>query len=455
MKKLMNKYNYTLDKISAFLSKFSKYLMPIFIIGLFGMIFLRDIFGVNISKFIFLAFISLFLLFTNKAENIYILCFVFPLLNGLPGTYILLVGLVLLVLRKAINLKSLIFIAVFACLELVASIWFPNKAYFEIVKYGLHLATFFLLLHGNLECDYRKCLSYFFIGTVILSLIVTIVGLKWAPDNWLSLFSRGRYRFGDRNKVTGTDMLFRLDANELGYNTLVGIFAGLVLVLNAKKRYIVPLILGVILDLLAGIFSLSRTFILFFAIVIVLFVIFSFPKKKGNYVFFFIIPVLVIFVKVLFMVFPDFLGGIVTRMTNAGMSNAGGRVEIFKNYFTYWSKNIRAIFIGTGVTQYKGVLNYDPSIHNMLQQILICYGVIGFIAFMYVIVTPLIKEMKNKPKLVYYLPWLAAFLFVQAIQFVNPYYLMFNYLIGVFTLRYGSSLKKEQLTDSNKASVNQ
>ena len=75
-------------------------IFPVFAVGLICLLVLRDIVGININKFIYLAYIMVFLALAKGSDFIDMLCFLFPLLWGLPGTYVVLGAVVLYVIKR-------------------------------------------------------------------------------------------------------------------------------------------------------------------------------------------------------------------------------------------------------------------------------------------------------------------------------------------------------------------
>ena len=87
-----------------------KNLLIYFIVGLILLFVLRDIVGVAINKYFFLFYCTIFMMLGKHESIIYMLCFMMPLFNGLPGTYILLVALIVVIYKKRHYKKMLSYI---------------------------------------------------------------------------------------------------------------------------------------------------------------------------------------------------------------------------------------------------------------------------------------------------------------------------------------------------------
>ena len=118
------------------------------------------------------------------------------------------------------------------------------------------------------------------------------------------------------------------------------------------------------------------------------------------------------------------------------MESGGNRTNIFRKYMEVFFVNSRFVFLGAGVTQTNAVTGMGASMHNGLQQILVCCGSLGFLLYMYALGTPVVKTCsKRKIPLVYWLPLLSVIAFTQTIQFLNPMMLMLPYAIGIYSLK--------------------
>lgn len=139
-----------------------KNLLIHFIVGLILLFVLRDIVGVAINKY-FLFYCTIFMMLGKHESIIYMLCFMMPLFNGLPGTYILLVALIVVIYKKDTTKNAFIYIAVFAVLELIAALWYPNFDIVEYIGYLVFISWFFILLYDKSEKKLDKCLECFFL----------------------------------------------------------------------------------------------------------------------------------------------------------------------------------------------------------------------------------------------------------------------------------------------------
>lgn len=410
----------------------------VLIFGLSIFLFARDVMLISINKYFLLLFVLMYMFVSNRTYMIYGLVFLFPLLNGLPNTYILLGAIVILIFKeKRLALIPLALTVYFALLEFLASFWYPTSSVIIILRYLATLFWFFYLLYVNEEIEYNKCLRIYLIGTCLYCFIVLISCIKTAPTNWITLFSNGLYRFGDVNRYNAgandADMMIGNNPNELAYFSLIGICVALLLYYREKKNTIVRSV-GLTVIVFSGFMSASRTWVIMVIFILLLFFLLLFKGHgKG------IIPIIIggaivaIAANYILNKYPTLLGGYQTRFMSDTTMTGGHRTELFYRYWVSFFSQPRCWITGTGVTDYWDITGIYNSIHNMFQQIIICFGFPSAAVFLIAILKPLFKS-KNVA-LINYIPVIGVLTFTQTIQFVNPYTLMLPYVVGIYALQ--------------------
>jgi hypothetical protein len=413
-------------------------LLLLFIVGLTILIAMRDIAGMSINKFIYWGYTSIFIFSVQKETLIYILSFLFPLLWGLPSTYILLVALIIYIFKSHSINKNVLFLTVFFIfLEGIASLFYLKPDYVLIVKYLLALIIFFLLLYEEDSIDYMRCMQLFLYGSTVLCLVIIISTFISGPSDWFNLFSKGLFRFGDVQVDETTNMVLALNANSLAYYSITGLSLGIVLFENqTTKSSQVITILCMIVHFFAGVLALSRSWLLV-TVICILFLLYDSKKSwKSIFMACSVLSILIFLGMWYLDKNPYILQGFMTRFEDDNVQTAGGRVGLFEAYMNLFLDNTRYLFMGTGVTQYKSVTGVYNSLHNGIEQILVCYGIPGMLIFLFGMLNPL--RYIGKKDLLYWIPFIAVVLFVQTIQFINPETLIFPYIIAIFSLRFGA-----------------
>lgn len=410
-------------------------ILPLFAVGLSILLVMRDIMGMNISKFVYLVYIVAFMAVSPYETVVRMTCFILPLVCGLPGTYIMPCVLVLLMIkRKHINAWQIGMLAFATMLELIAAFWYEMVFISDILQYVSFAGVLFFLIHDDSEIDFMAAIRMYLWGTCLLCGTIVLSTLMHAPSDWLSRFAKGWFRFGDEHVDENAAMQLRLNANSLAYYSVVGalcsIFAAERVKDIKKPMYIVMAIFMVI----TGLLTVSRSWLLVMAICLMLYILGK-AKSLGK-----VIRTLVIFAVVyffgslLFSDTPEILEGMVARMNQENTWEGGGRVDAFINYLDTFFLDIRTSLIGAGVTRYRVVLEKSISTHNGVLQILVCTGIIGFLGYMVGLLKPVLQYGKKR-SMSNYMPWIGTVLFVQTIQFLNPMMLMLPYIIGIYTIR--------------------
>lgn len=411
-----------------------KKLLVQFIVGLLFLFVIRDIVGIAINKYLFLFYCIPFMVLGKYESIIYMICFMMPLFNGLPGTYILLIALTIMIIKKrTLQRNVLIYIICFAALELIAALWYPNFDIVEYIGYLVFISWFFILLYDKSEIELDICLECFFCGVTIFCLVVIISGLLTAPSNWLDLFAKGWFRFGETNTGGGDIMMLRANSNELAYYSIAGVGVGL-LILKWKEKFskiFTCILLGIIL--ISGLLSLSRSFILVVALVVALYIFSSLKSPKTFTVVAIMFTLIALAVSKYLTKYPDLLLGFTARFSDSNITTAGGRTNLSMQYLHSFFNMPRCFITGTGVTQYKDITGVYGSIHNMLLQVFVCYGFVFSVVFLSIMLKPLLE--RKRTTIVSWLTLIGIGLFVQTIQFINPYALMLPYVIAVYAVK--------------------
>lgn len=414
-------------------------LLTFYIIILSSAVWIRDIGGINIPKIIFIALCAVVMCVANKENLIYLIVFTIPFLCGLPGTYIMLIALLLLLIKmRKVNSKAVLILLFATGMEVFSTCFLQGNYMTILIQYISYLGVLVLLIYDDTDIDYRLCLKVFNLGVIIVSVAIAVMTFKSAPDNWHFLFSKGWFRIGDTQVEENSGMMLVLNANSLAYFCLVGISCSLVLLdsINSKREKIISIVEICIFILIAAMTN-SRSFLFLLAFILILFMRAKSVSIKGIIATIIVVVVIMMAGWTLLKNNIYIMEGILGRFNDSTMGTAGGRTQLFSLYLEKWSDNLRTILFGAGVSGYNEVYKIEGSVHNGLLQFIVCYGVVGSIVMLFVFLKPVISGMRKKVRLIYFLPVLAVVAFTQTIQFLNPCFLMLPFMIGVFAIKEG------------------
>ena len=411
--------------------------MAVMAIGLSLLLIVRDVFGIELSKYIYLAYVVFFLFIAKYETMVYMVCFTLPLVCGLPATYIMLCALALLMIKKKrVNRWQLGMLLFVAAMEIFASFWYPRLDINNMVQYISHAGVLVYLIHDTTEVDNLRCVKMYTLGVSLLCAVIITTTLMHAPDDWLERFSKGWFRFGTTQMSELEGMKLKLNANSLAYYSLTGMCCGTLLLEKTKGpgRFWYAIMIGV--SAVAGFFTVSRAWLLIVAACVFLYIL-SKAKHPGRF------AALVLGLVLMLLLTAQFVGGLqkfidafTARLNDENMESGGGRTEIFMQYMQAFFANPRVMFLGTGVVQCHAALNLTKNMHNGIQQILVSYGLLGFVVMITALVSPIVKICKQRKRgIVSWLPLIGIILFVQTIQFLNPMMLMLPFVVGVYALK--------------------
>lgn len=413
----------------------------------------RDIAGIGINKYLFLALSAVFMFIADYAELSCMICFTVPLMGGLPGTYIRLLALLLLIGKRKLKMRyvTFFFLVFFSALELIASVWYPAADAVEILSYLTCIAIlFFLIYEDTAGVDHRACLAYYTLGTLFFCLVVVIGGVMVSGGSWLTMLSNVQFRFGE---TAEEGMHLQANANALAYYCLAACVTGFCVYRDKRTQKGEKLLFLIVSVLIAviGFLSLSRSYVLVFALLLLWYAFKSMRSYKAILQTVIVMAVGVVLV-VLFVNYTDvgagIWNGLATRFGRDDVLTGNNRTNLFLEFLEAFVAKIRFWILGTGVTQYRDMLGLPEnySIHNMFEQVFICLGVPGAAVFFTGILSPVWKERRtlrlHREAL---LPCLAILLFTQTIQFLNPYPYMMHYIIAFYAIKSASDADREGL----------
>lgn len=427
----MNKSNWENIPVSLLLS----------VLSVTALLLMRDILGISVNKMFFVLIVVGACLFMNYRSIIALLFFLMPVLNGLPGNYILpVVALALFIKQPTLMSRN-------------GYVFFTLLALFEIVHYPFYsfstdipltigyLSVLFLMCYtisikdGSL--DYKQCLLFFCMGNVVFLLI--ILGISSAHGGSVASFVAEGYRIGETKDLAEPmegQLMINANPNGLGAFAITG--AAIVLVLY-KARRISALILSVFLAvfILVGTLSFSRTFFLCLALLLFLVVVVKGGEKKLRKRLPSIFALVIIVGALLFFLFSNELiyNVIYNRFAGDDMSTGNGRTEIMLMYHNWLSQHPICFLFGTGAVHYQDVVNLPSACHNAIQQIVVSYGIVGLFLFA-VLVVSAIKYSYNKFFL-YLIPFIVVFISVQASRILNPWNNLYLFFAVFYVMKVG------------------
>lgn len=409
-----------------------------------GLIFLRDIAGLGVNSWaITIVSFGAFLLLSS--ENVICLTmFIIPFISGISAGKVMLLAAIFIIIKcRRIKISVIFMIFLVTLLELNASRWYLDSNHSEMFPYITCSAVLFILILNDFEVDYRRCIKYYFFG-IIAAICIALLGSVLSGGLTVATLVSSRGHLGT-NLVSVDGARLSFNANTYAFYCISGITCGFVLIKNTMnittRRWFSILTLFL---LFAGVFSVSRTFLLVAALCVFLYV----SSESDSITRIIKIGLLIIAVVIAGLYVMQSNSGIINawlyRFTGEDIETGGQRLTLFQEYMDVFFSNERFKWIGTGVTQYREITHVYNSMHNSLQQILICLGIPGACIYVLSLLSPVWRLRYEKIKLLYWIPFIGIVLFLQSIQFLNPCMFIPTYAAGIYALRMGRDKNYEE-----------
>ena len=390
------------------------------ILGFMVLLFLRDYIGTSIPNILFLVLVAFIALFADKTEVIAFCFCCTPMLNAFQSKYALLICIVTYLFRfsnKKIRVTPFIFPVIILMIWDIFHGFTGDFSPMETLRvFTEMLFICFVLCREKNELDFSKIIRSMSVVAVVVCLIILLGQLKTINYNIVALFS-GVFRFG--YAVDETRMSVGYNPNYLAYICLSCV-EGLTFIFYKKQHNLFDLVMLAALSLF-GMLTLSKKFI----ICAVFFVALFFISKKGNKLksFLYIAVALVMIVALFRIIFPTAYENFILRFNEADMST--GRDSIMKKFNDLLWNQPEVLLFGTGLTGFTSILQGKYGIvgvpHNGFQEMIIVWGIFGFILFMAFLVGVIIRAKQINPEMTFvnFIPYLVMLLNASVSQLVS------------------------------------
>ncbi len=440
-----------MNKSAIYKNSINDKLVILFCLAISAMILLRDAAGISYNKFVLLVVCVGGMPLLTYSNFLCLLSFLFGVTFGIPSTYVYLIAVLMLIVKKKerLSLQPLFLFAVFFLMEVILGLFYGSS--YDIVSYVgyfCRLFLFFVLIsEESKEIDYQKTVKFFSFGVLIFVLAVVAVFLQ---DNSFEDIFEGYVRIGNADLYLSQDsvsegMKMSTNTNNLAYFCVAGMGSCLSVYFYEKKFRWVLLFFVIFIF---GTLTISKTFFFLSALLIVILLNISFfgGMGFGKRLFVSLTVVGVVLVVLESGAFEALLG----RFEEVDFILQDSRSDILADYLKEFFKKTMIILFGSGAFSHRDVLLPGRSIHTGLGQILVSYGILGFVLFVgfcFSVADRTLRESnlkKRTHKLAVLAPLLISVLYTQTIQFLNPCDLMLPYIVGMFALKASVFHKEKQ-----------
>lgn len=397
----------------------------------------RDLAGISIQSFVFIGIAALAFLYLSYADIVYMLCFFFPLSCGLPGTYIYALAVIALLCKsRSLSVGQFVLPLIFIAQELALSAFYPGFSLTTMISYASRLfLLFFLIFDKSDRVDCGKAILFFSVSVLFMAIVVAAISLK---DRSVVDYMQGRFRIGrtkDIADVNADTMMISNNANNIAYYILAAIACNLLLIKKGKYNALFLTFSTVVLAYI-GTLTISRMYFLVLVLIFAYYLAFNFRPSRKNRKGLLLALAFVAAAVVYAIQHPELIQSYISRFSESSGSIDDTRLAILRDYLGYLFDHIHRLFTGLGVLQALNITRFTAAIHNGTAQILISYGIFGFMLFVGALIWAVRLATQRSGRIPEnWLPLIAVVTFVQVIQFLSPFELMMPFVIGVYALK--------------------
>ena len=371
---------------------------------LFG-IAIRNVFHVNIPVFLFLALVVGLACIGDETDIIALCIAMMPLSKAFQYKYALLACIAIYITkyvvfkrRKEFNINLGVY-AIFIMIiwELLHAVGtsFSFVEYFRSITELIFIAMLFMFVNiKNLKFNYIVTLLA--ITTVFMAFLVLIVQMQTTDTSLQTIFTNKNFRLGMANKNVSNYAL-NYNSNELGTICNASIVVMLVNVQKKTYKWYNIILIGLLFAF--GFLTLSRTFIITFALIMFCFIFMqkdTISRKLQKIVF--ISAGLALIYALLRSIIPDIMSSLIARFMVDDVTN--GRAFLFSFYMEHIFLSFKNLFFGVGIQNIQEKIQdmYRTTIevpHNAYQELIVVWGILGLVLFC-ALIFHIVKSWNNK-----------------------------------------------------------
>lgn len=385
------------------------------------LLYLRDVVSISIPLLVFVGYFTVGYVAFDYDHALAITAML-PLLNhGVQTNYIVLIAIVVYILKygKGLILSSPLIIISFLMFFELLHVIRKGDSTAEFLRFAVQYVYIGLILGERrikrlLKNPIVIVKTYIFMAAYFM-LDVLLVTLKYY--NIKEMMS-DTFRFGSLMDVLNGKPSLTDNQN------MVALFAVLAITLIAvclyhERKHLVLNVALIVYFIFFGLFTASRTFIICLLVFALLLLLYTMRKSLSKT----ILIMIACFVVVMILantVFADLFSKLFSRFYVEDVT--AGRGSLIREYNNFIFSHWKNVLFGIGLQNVVPVTGISHSPHNGIQEIMLCWGVIGIIAFVLLFFT-IIKRYKHlkykKGAFIYALPFIIYLLFIQTVQFVR------------------------------------
>lgn len=302
-----------------------------------------------------------------------------------------------------------------------------NESLTKLLGFSLCLIPF-MFIKDFLKNTNILVVFYMFIGGFIGFTLITF-GIYFHNYNVFNFFNEIR-RFGflpGHNKNEKISLI--INPNTIGKYAALIISGSIAFLQLGKMKMNTLNVIILFYTLVIGFLTLSRTFILMFIVIFIIYITTNFTIK--NLVNIVMVSLVLLSTTIIILLNQNISNALNTRLFESD-NITGSRLEIYKSYLSTLLQNDYIFLFGVGMQDYNLKFNnyskyISESSHNVIIEILSIWGFIGLLVILILIFKILIQSNLNKvrkisQKTLLCLPIVTIFISALAGQYFISYY---------------------------------
>lgn len=415
------------------------------------MFFVRNAIGISFPVIIYLVYFVIMSFMSDRDEMLALLAVTIPTTRGFQYKYAIVVWIVIYVIRFKDDVKlntSIIPLLVMMVWEMLHGIKYDFSFALFLKNFSeLILLTFLMCLSAR-KTDFVFIARVLAFSTAAIGCIILFELLKNNHFNISGLFDVNGYRFGKGSSESA--VAFGLDYNPNGIGAMCSFSITAIMVIRYLKKQTTFDYLVLIVLIVIGGLTISRSFIL---TTIGVFVCFSLVGNKSGsgriktLFAFAIVAVVVYFVVVNYM--PFVLDSFTRRFEVDDITNGrSGLIDYYDEHIhSSWEYSLFGVGIQDMISKISGIYGGVPVVpHNSVQEIIVAWGYPGLFMFLIMIVFMIYSASKSikKFRIVNFFPLMVILITSFAGQFITAGWKLLMLAFAYITLSNNFFMEEEK-----------
>ncbi len=390
------------------------------------MFFVRNALGISFPVIIYLVYFAIMAFVSDRDEMLALLAVCIPTTRGFQYKYAIVVWIVIYAIRFKDDVKlntSIIPLLAMMVWEMLHGIKYDFSFVLFLKNFTeLILLTFLMCLSAR-KIDFVFIARILAFSTAVIGCIILFELLKNNHFNISGLFDVNGYRFGKGSDEAA--VAFGLDYNPNGIGGMCSFsIVAILLIRYLKKQTLLDYLVLVVLIVIGGL-TISRSFIL---TTIGIFVCFSLVGNKSGsgrlktLFVFSIVAVVVYFVVINYL--PFVFDSFTRRFEVDDITNGrSGLIDFYDEHIhSAWEYSLFGVGIQNLISKIVGIYGGTPVVpHNSVQEIIVAWGYPGLFMFLIMIVFMIYSAGKSisKSSIVNFFPLVVILVTSFAGQFIT------------------------------------